>query len=639
MARSVLIRAELYIQRCQMISSVDSQVDAIEEYLGQIRSHRRRGITLAAQLMNSVEQLKHVGAFLPDELIQEHSDWRETWIQLRSRGCNEQALREFLPEDAAEVDMCQWERTLKQALEICQRRREEQAQQRQQALEYLQNILGLVSTGDPQPLARLQERTQELKSRLLKGEFLSTEDFQIYREFWELVLDARTGRIDEPASLNRAVQINRAFDLLLTLQVVRGQIVPKVEVPGPENPRPRTTAVKPVRRLPVVPSSPAKPLDAAPPRLEIASPVAGDRRKQQALEDVRDSARRSSETANRDAPEEEPGVLATAQHCLAEAAGYVLETLRELPAGQAAWKSHLRHGMLFFARGLAAVRAAGARQVGDDTQSRQVLRWIQGLAEEPDSVVERELKSMESVNLQTLQQFKRELGEQLHELRRPRRINRILDRIQRRLATDIDSAEQNLERWQQIVADVDELVQDEQVASCHRELQEVLAGSVDHMPTGLLESRSMRKVLAQIDRSFADREADEALRGSPERSHNVQRAARLLAGRKVVMIGGAPRPRTHKWLQESLGLGELVWETIGEHEATLKFQQIVQAPGVAVVLILVRWVGHGHADDIRTYCLQVRRPYVTVVRGYRLEQLAEEILQQRGDELQVRNSS
>ena len=621
-----------------MISSVDSQVVAIEEYLGQIRSHRRRGITLAAQLMNGAEQLKHVGAFLPEELLHEHNDWRETWIQLRSRGCGEQALREFLPEDAAEVDMCQWERALKLGLEICQRRRVEQEQKRQQTLEYLQKILDLRSTGDPQPLTRLQERAQELKSRLLQGEFISTEDIQIYRVFWELVLDAREGRIDEPASLNRAVQINRAFDLLLTLQVVRGQIVPTVEQSGPANPRSRTTAVKPVRRLSVVPSSPAKAVETTPPRLEIAAPATDDRREQQALEDIRNFARKSSESAKQDAPEEEPGALATAQDCLAEAADYVLETLRELPAGQAAWKSHLRHGVLFFARGLAAVRSAGAGQVTDAPQSRQVLRWLQGLVEEPDSVVERQLMSMEPIDLQKLQQLKRELGEKLYELRRPRRINRILDRIQRRLATNIDGAEQNLERWQQVVADVDELVQDEQVAPCHRELHEVLAGSVDQMPTGLLESRSMRKVLAAIDRSVADREADEALRGSPELSHNVQRAAQLLAGRKVVIIGGAPRPRTHKWLQESLGLSELVWETIGEHEATLKFQEIVQAPGVAVVLILVRWVGHGHADDIRTYCLQVRRPYVTVVRGYCLEQLAEEILQQRGDELRVGNS-
>jgi hypothetical protein len=111
----------------------------------------------------------------------------------------------------------------------------------------------------------------------------------------------------------------------------------------------------------------------------------------------------------------------------------------------------------------------------------------------------------------------------------------------------------------------------------------------------------------------------------------VRRAAELLRGRSVVLIGGVRRPHAAEQLESALGLRELIWVE-GRDQTYMAFEPYVADPDVAVVLLAIRWSRHGF-NDVKAFCSKYGKPLVRLPGGYNPNQVAFHIVSQVGDRL------
>jgi hypothetical protein len=96
-----------------------------------------------------------------------------------------------------------------------------------------------------------------------------------------------------------------------------------------------------------------------------------------------------------------------------------------------------------------------------------------------------------------------------------------------------------------------------------------------------------------------------------------------------VLIGGERRPDAYAALKSAFGLKELIWVETREHEPTELFEPFVARDEVALVLLAIRWSSHSYTD-VRQYCGKYDKPLVRLPGGYNPNQVAFQVLQQRG---------
>ncbi|MCA9080423.1 MAG: hypothetical protein KDA58_07680 [Planctomycetaceae bacterium] len=610
----------------------DLQLSQLEGFIEQVRGLRRRGGLLADELIAAAGQLRTVGRFLPNDLVTRLNEWRDGRKQLVAEALANGQCQEFLPENAADLDLGEWEVSLQQGLEVCKRRHDQERQRRREVADLVENILDLNTSANSQPLEQAHDSARQLKSLLDADdgwqEALESPELAALESLWGLVVDARDGQIDEPESLNRAVAVNDRFGLLITLQATRGQIKPQGDWPRTYSAEEAVSKLALGQKV----TTPA----ASPTRMEPQpSPEPdGDPFDLPALNSICERTRHRAESASRGGPGEVHPMLAACLDCLADAAEYLLEVLQATGTDHDTWNEQMREGLQAMATAQSALRRVQERRdVREDYDQKSAFNWLKRIASEHRFYIERHLRLDDLADVKDIPPLKQAIHDRLQDLKRPRRIRKILDRIQHKLNESVLGHQDNVARWSRVITDIELLLDEEHVPPSNRELREILIDDIDDLPDGLPESRGFQRVLAEIDRYLADREADAPEDVTPQYSEEVRQVANLLRGRKLVMIGGVPKPQTQAKIQEAFELGELIWERTNEHEATLKFQPIVQSPDVAAVLLLIRWVGHGHAEDIKHYCTQVRKPWIFIPRGYGINQLAHEILQQRGEEL------
>jgi hypothetical protein len=187
--------------------------------------------------------------------------------------------------------------------------------------------------------------------------------------------------------------------------------------------------------------------------------------------------------------------------------------------------------------------------------------------------------------------------------------------------------------WETIVRSVAELVEGGLPPS-NAEVRDLLLPVRDAVPADLPESRPFQLVLREIDRyreltaGGADGEPDEA--GEPP-IPEVRRAAELLGGRAVVLIGGEGRRHAADALRDALGLTEVIWLQ-GRERSYVNFEPHVARPDVAAVLLAIRWSSHGFSD-VKEYCDKYDKPLVHLPAGYGPNQVAYQVVTQVGDRL------
>jgi hypothetical protein len=185
--------------------------------------------------------------------------------------------------------------------------------------------------------------------------------------------------------------------------------------------------------------------------------------------------------------------------------------------------------------------------------------------------------------------------------------------------------------WRTLIKTVDELVVDGTPASS-RELRELLLPIVEQVPDLELPP-SFQAVLREIDRYLESRPAEEAQVERHPSAH-VLEAARLLRGRKVVLIGGTRRPHIEAALQSALGV-MLDWIETREHESLAGFEQHVARPAVELVLLAIRWSSHSYGE-VKLFCDRHGKLFVRLPGGLSPNQVAAQILAQCGERLAER---
>ncbi len=610
-----------------MTLTTDEQRIQIEEALGHVRQLHGKGAQLAEQFTEAAQRLKQSGRIVPAPLLEELTRWQQARLETLQQVTANRSCSEFVPESLLNADLSEWEQSLLKGIEECRQRAEHEHIARRTKAQRLDNLLDLRSTTEPKYLTALQDRVRQLKL-LIDDESqwrtaVDDSDQVVLQAFWELVVDARDGHVDEPESLQRAQQVTERFGLFLTLQAYGGRIVPRTDWPRTLSPE------EAISRLQL-----GQKVEATGPKVEVApraASVRSDDFDRGVLEAIGQRCRKRADSASRSNLPLEALCLDT----LATGIEYVLEVLKEVPRDAAEWQVRMREGMQSLATCQSALKRVQHNKGigGEDHEQHAVFNWLNRIAKEQQLFVERHMRTEDVADPLQISDVKRELETQLHDVRKPRRVRKMLQRLDHKLNETLTTEGEDRARWERVIDDIEHLILEEELAASHREIREVLLPHVNDIPEGLPESRSFRQVLAELDRYLADREADEADEYTPQYSDEVQQVANRLRGKRVVMIGGVPRPKTQDKIREAFGLAELNWERTNEHESTQRFQALVQAPDVALVLILIRWVGHGHAEDVKVYCQSVRRLYVFIPRGYGINQLAHDIITQRWQDL------
>ncbi len=185
--------------------------------------------------------------------------------------------------------------------------------------------------------------------------------------------------------------------------------------------------------------------------------------------------------------------------------------------------------------------------------------------------------------------------------------------------------------WRKVVGAVNEMV-DGGVPASSMEIREILVPILDEMPE--LDGLSMRgfdMALREIDRYLAGRRTPEAA-APVATTAEVSEAARLLAGKGMVLIGGSRRPEAYAALKAAFGLKDLVWIEGRDHASIERFEPSVARPDMALVILAIRWSSHSFGD-VRKFCDRYGKPMVRLPGGYNPNQVAAQILAQCSEQL------
>lgn len=118
-----------------------------------------------------------------------------------------------------------------------------------------------------------------------------------------------------------------------------------------------------------------------------------------------------------------------------------------------------------------------------------------------------------------------------------------------------------------------------------------------------------------------------------EWSRQVLEVRSLLSGRRMVIVGGVPRRDAIERLQQAFDLESVDWVELSEHGSGEPMRPSIRRPETAIVIVLVKLVGHLHADMAKEIAREAGKPCVFLRAGYNPEQVADAILQQRSIQL------
>ncbi|MCD0459572.1 hypothetical protein [Roseiconus lacunae] len=186
-----------------------------------------------------------------------------------------------------------------------------------------------------------------------------------------------------------------------------------------------------------------------------------------------------------------------------------------------------------------------------------------------------------------------------------------------------------------------------QLVSVDSTINELIESGV---PPSNVELRDMilphRKVISRLDnksknlelilresRRYSDRKAKLIkLPAATSPSSEVMDAAKLLKGKSIALIGGDCRNATKQSIEDTFELKELIWVETKHGQSYQSFRSIVEQPGVAVVLLAIRWASHSFSE-VNRFCKENNTPLVRLPAGYSPSQIAAQVIAQCSETL------
>ena len=283
---------------------------------------------------------------------------------------------------------------------------------------------------------------------------------------------------------------------------------------------------------------------------------------------------------------------------------------------------------------------------GDERDQQEAFRWVTGLTREYGFYVDRHMRAddpADPARWAGLRERVKALAESIEQRRKSKRERAQLYGKVRYLAGRLANERPDHEagEWTTLRSAVEALLAlkvPPSDAALRENLLPLVDGGVELPPDYLSEGSAMRQVLDQVRRylesAAAERgaEADEAEGDPAESAGEVAEVARLLRGRRVVLIGGEVRPASKAALERAFGLSELDWLSAPAHSSFWNFEPAVARPDTAVVLLMIRWSSHSFGE-VRSICERFGKPLVRLPGGYNPAQVAHQVMQQCADQL------
>ncbi len=156
-------------------------------------------------------------------------------------------------------------------------------------------------------------------------------------------------------------------------------------------------------------------------------------------------------------------------------------------------------------------------------------------------------------------------------------------------------------------------------------IRQVLRGVQHALPAEL--PAAVRQVLALLEKeasaSCLPKQRHEQPRAPAD---SVCKVRRLLAGKRVVFIGGKSRPKAKDAIVRAFALKELVWHEARSGESRQRLEPLIASSSTVLVITTIRWNSHGHVEAADSFCRKFNKPLVRLPAGYNPNAIAHEIL-------------
>jgi hypothetical protein len=313
---------------------------------------------------------------------------------------------------------------------------------------------------------------------------------------------------------------------------------------------------------------------------------------------------------------------------VAEALALVRVTQQEHPGST----KSLDRVLPLVAEAQSALRAA-VQRLGDagDSDQLEVFEWLKAAAAQNHVYIKSFMRADEvaepsrwSELLARIESVAGGSGKPLRLL--DSQIGPLRDHVKR-----IQECADNDSEWYVLIDVVNEIVAGG-IPPSNRELRDLLLPVIDEVPARDEYPENFRRVLREIDRFLATRDATARSSLSHEPSAEVRETARLLASKSIVLIGGNRRREAQESLKRALGLKDLIWIETKEHQAVDTFEPLIAREDVALVLLAIRWSSHAFGD-VKQLCDRHGKLLVRLPGGYNPNQVAAQILSQSSGQL------
>ncbi len=318
-----------------------------------------------------------------------------------------------------------------------------------------------------------------------------------------------------------------------------------------------------------------------------------------------------------------------------DAAAHVLRLLQPLVSSPESDSGPVEQAILLCAEAQSAIWKAVANVSRlQDADQRKLFDWLKDTAGRRRVWLDRFMTRVDPADpacwrdlearIAALESRQQEL--QARERQRRKLFNKIRYLLKR--ITEQPGAD-HVDDWASLVSAVVELVKGGLPPS-NVELRDLLLPMLDDLPDLDETPPEFRLVLRETDRYLASLPS-RSLTVATTFSDDARRVARLLRGKAVALIGGAPRAGAKEALEEAFGLSELIWLE-NRDQSYSQFAPHIARADVAVVLLAIRWSRHGFGE-IKKDCDQHDKPLVRLPGGYNPNQVAHQILAQVGERL------
>ena len=318
---------------------------------------------------------------------------------------------------------------------------------------------------------------------------------------------------------------------------------------------------------------------------------------------------------------------------------HVTELLQAILPYREEQRELLEQAVKYTAEAQSALRVA-VEDVGNrvpDPDQEKCFWWLRRTTEEQRIFVERYMRRNDPADASAWEDLRnriRSLNREFHErLQLDHQIPKLLNRARfhvKMIETGRDHPEEH--DWRIIAECVTQLME-LGIKPSHTSMRELLypiRNMVESLPEDIYQA--IQPVINEIIRyeslEVAESEGDYA----GDLSNDVEAAASLLRGKKIIMLGGTRQESARQKLIETLQLEELIWLDSRAHESVEHFRDYIFQPGVAAFLLLIRWCSHSFAA-LEEDCKKAGVPFIRITGGYSPNQIAYQILTQAGEKL------